>query len=113
MLHKTPPVQGRYRWNVSENMRVRDKSLYSFRTKREAQLRLRRFAALETWETQEARFFLAKLWKITSEGLNPKRRALKAPSPGLFGLILSTRARIRGAAKGGLTFCWTPSRNCF
>ena len=29
---------GRYRWNVSENMRVRDKSLYSFRTKREARL---------------------------------------------------------------------------
>jgi hypothetical protein len=29
---------GRYRWNVSENMRVRDKSLYAFRTKREAQL---------------------------------------------------------------------------
>ena len=34
--------------------------------------------------------------------MNPKRRALKAPSPGLFGLILSTRARIRGAAKGGV-----------
>jgi hypothetical protein len=29
---------GRYRWNVSENMKVRDKSLYSFRTKLEAQL---------------------------------------------------------------------------
>jgi hypothetical protein len=29
---------GRYRWNVSENMKVRDKSLYSFRTKMEAQL---------------------------------------------------------------------------
>ena len=29
---------GSYRWNVSENMKVRDKSLYSFRTKREAQL---------------------------------------------------------------------------
>ncbi len=29
---------GSYRWNVSENMKLRDKSLYSFRTKREAQL---------------------------------------------------------------------------
>ena len=29
---------GCYRWNVSENMRLRDKSLYSFKTKREAQL---------------------------------------------------------------------------
>jgi hypothetical protein len=29
---------GRYRWSVSENMKVRDKSLYSFRTKREARL---------------------------------------------------------------------------
>ncbi len=27
---------GSYRWTVSENMKVRDKSLYSFRTKREA-----------------------------------------------------------------------------
>jgi hypothetical protein len=27
----------RYRWSVSENMRLRDKSLYSFATKREAQ----------------------------------------------------------------------------
>jgi hypothetical protein len=29
---------GRYRWNISENMKVRDKSLYSFGTKLEAQL---------------------------------------------------------------------------
>jgi hypothetical protein len=28
---------GSYRWTVSEDMKVRDKSLYSFRTKREAQ----------------------------------------------------------------------------
>jgi hypothetical protein len=30
--------RGHYRWKVLENMRVRDKSLYSFKTKREAQL---------------------------------------------------------------------------
>jgi hypothetical protein len=28
----------RYRWNVSENLRLRDKSFYSFATKREAQI---------------------------------------------------------------------------
>jgi hypothetical protein len=28
---------GSYRWTVSENMKVRDKSLYSFRTRRDAQ----------------------------------------------------------------------------
>jgi hypothetical protein len=28
---------GRYRWNIRENARVRDKSLYSFATRREAQ----------------------------------------------------------------------------
>jgi hypothetical protein len=28
---------GRYRWSVSENMRLRKKSLYSFATRREAQ----------------------------------------------------------------------------
>ncbi len=28
---------GRYRWNISENSKVRDKSLYSFATRREAQ----------------------------------------------------------------------------
>jgi hypothetical protein len=27
----------RYRWNIYENMKVRDKSFYSFATKREAQ----------------------------------------------------------------------------
>jgi hypothetical protein len=35
---------GRYRWNVSENMKVRDKSLYSFGTKLEAQLDAVKFA---------------------------------------------------------------------
>jgi hypothetical protein len=34
---------GSYRWNVSENMKLRDKSLYSFRTKREAKLDADRF----------------------------------------------------------------------
>jgi hypothetical protein len=33
----------RYRWSVSENMRLRDKSLYSFATKREAQIDADRF----------------------------------------------------------------------
>ena len=28
---------GRYRWSVSENMKVRDTSFYSFATRREAQ----------------------------------------------------------------------------
>jgi hypothetical protein len=28
---------GRYRWSISEGWKVRDKSLYSFATKREAQ----------------------------------------------------------------------------
>jgi hypothetical protein len=29
--------RGRYRWSVSENMKVRDTSFYSFTTRREAQ----------------------------------------------------------------------------
>jgi hypothetical protein len=34
-----PDVQrpGRYRWNIWENHKVRDKSLYSFATRKEAQ----------------------------------------------------------------------------
>ena len=29
--------RGRYRWSISEDMRVRDRSFYSFATRREAQ----------------------------------------------------------------------------
>jgi hypothetical protein len=36
--------RGRYRWSVSENMKVRDTSFYSFATGREAQADLDKFA---------------------------------------------------------------------
>ena len=44
---------GSYRWNVSENMKVRDKSLYSFRTKREAQIDADKFVQglNDIWQT--------------------------------------------------------------
>jgi len=43
----TPDIDrpGRYRWHVSEGARVRDKSVYSFATKREAQADADRFVA--------------------------------------------------------------------
>lgn len=53
----TPDTQrpGRYRWNISENEKVRDKSLYSFTTKRAAQLDADKFVrALDRiWQTQQ------------------------------------------------------------
>ena len=44
----------RFRWNIYENEKVRDKSLYSFATKREAQSDADKFVP-------EAKFDLAKL----------------------------------------------------
>jgi hypothetical protein len=45
---------GSYRWKVSENMKVRDKSLYSFKTKREAQLDADKFVLglNDIWQTR-------------------------------------------------------------
>ncbi len=44
---------GSYRWTVSENMKVRDKSLYAFRTKRQARVDADRFVrGLDSiWQT--------------------------------------------------------------
>ena len=44
---------GSYRWTVSENMKVRDKSLYSFRTKRQAQFDADKFVRGldDIWQT--------------------------------------------------------------
>jgi hypothetical protein len=44
---------GSYRWIVSGNMKVRDKSLYSFRTKRQAQVDADKFVQGldDIWQT--------------------------------------------------------------
>jgi hypothetical protein len=45
---------GRYRWNISEGGKVRDKSLYSYATKREAQADADKFVEKlnATWQRQ-------------------------------------------------------------
>jgi len=45
---------GRYRWSVSEDRKPRDKSMYSFATKREAQADADMFIAKlnDTWRSQ-------------------------------------------------------------
>jgi hypothetical protein len=47
-----PDRPGRYRWSLSIGHKVRDKSLFSFATKREAEADVQRFVVklAETWK---------------------------------------------------------------
>jgi hypothetical protein len=51
---RDPDRRGRYRWSVSEGQKMRDKSLYSFASKREAEVDVQMFVVklAATWKDQ-------------------------------------------------------------